>query len=118
MLGGGMRQVGILAAGALYALEHHRSRLAEDHASARRLAAALDGVCGARTPSARVQTNIVMIDLERGAADDVAARAAQAGVRVGSVGPKRLRAVTHLDVTAGDIELAAERLKTVLKAGS
>jgi threonine aldolase len=116
MLGGGMRQAGILAAAALHALEHHRARLADDHANARRLAAALDGASGARSPSARVQTNIVMIDLERGTADDVAARAAQAGVRVGAIGPKRLRAVTHLDVSADDLAVAAERLKAVLSA--
>jgi threonine aldolase len=116
MLGGGMRQAGILAVAALYALEHHRARLAQDHDNAKRLAAALDGVADARSPSARVHTNIVMIDLAHGSADDVALRAAHAGVRVGAIGPKRLRAVTHLDVSTEDIDRATDRLRAVLSA--
>ena len=63
MLGGGMRQVGILCAAALYALEHHRARLADDHANARRLAAGLAGVAGVRVDADKVDTNIVIFEV-------------------------------------------------------
>jgi len=96
-LGGGMRQSGVLTAACLYALDHHLPRIADDHASARALAAALTD-----HPALRVRTpptNIVMIDLLRGSADDAVRRLAAAGVLVVPFGPTRLRAVTHLDVT-------------------
>ena len=106
-LGGGMRQSGILAAAGLYALDHNLDRIAEDHANARRFAEIL-----ADSPTVRAsdpQTNIVMVDLERASAtaEAASARLAQAGVRMSAHGPKRLRAVTHLDVTRADIERAA-----------
>jgi threonine aldolase len=107
--GGGMRQAGILAAGALHALAHHRARLAEDHANARRLAERIARVEGARVDLAAVETNIVNIDLTVGAAD-VAREAAALGLLVGPSGPRRLRAVAHLDVTAEEIDRAAEAL--------
>jgi len=96
-LGGGMRQSGVLTAACLHALDHHLPRIADDHASAQALAAALTD-----HPALRVRTpptNIVMIDLLRGAADDAVRRLAAAGVLVVPFGPTRLRAVTHLDVT-------------------
>jgi threonine aldolase len=97
-LGGGMRQSGVLTAACLYALDHLLPRLADDHAAARALAAALADHphLTLRAPS----TNIVMIDLRRGTADEAIARLAAAGVLVVPFGPTRLRAVTHLDVTA------------------
>jgi len=104
-LGGGMRQSGILAAAGLYALDHNLDRIAEDHANAKRFAEIL-----ADSPTVRPsdpQTNIVMVDLERASAEAASARLAQAGVRMSAYGPKRLRAVTHLDVTRADIERAA-----------
>lgn len=106
-LGGGMRQSGILAAAGLYALDHNLDRIAEDHANAKRFAEML-----ADSPTVRPsdpQTNIVMVDLERdgATAEAASARLAQAGVRMSAYGPKRLRAVTHLDVTRADIERAA-----------
>lgn len=114
MLGGGMRQAGVLAAAALYALEHHRERLAFDHANAKRLASALDALDGVSCPPARVQTNIVMIDLERADAAQLARAAASVGVKVGAVAARRLRAVTHLDASADDIDFAVDRLRDVL----
>jgi len=98
-MGGGMRQVGILAAGGLHALEHHLERLADDHAHARLLAEA----CGVDPES--VDTNIVVVD--RPDATDFVAAARDAGVLVATVGPSAVRLVTHLDVTRGDAEKAA-----------
>lgn len=96
MYGGGMRQVGILAAAGLHALTHHRARLVEDHANAKAMAEALASVPGVAVGA--VQTNIVMIDLAHAATDKVIAAAKAQGVLIGANGPKRLRAVTHLDV--------------------
>lgn len=108
MLGGGMRQVGVLAAGALYALRHHRERLAEDHEHARRLATALADAprLSPQTP----ETNIVNIDVPGLSAERVVAAAARRGVLLNASGPERLRAVTHLDVTQNDMHDAARAL--------
>ncbi len=105
-LGGGMRQVGILAAAGLHALDHHVERLAEDHAHARLLADA----CG--LDPAAVDTNIVVVDVPDAAA--VVTRAREHGVLVSAVGPRALRMVTHLDVSRDDAEAAASVLATVL----
>jgi threonine aldolase len=103
MLGGGMRQAGILAAGALHALEHHRERLAEDHQNARRLAAALGELDGIEVGT--VETNIVNVDLPCDA-ERVVAGAARRGVLLSAVGSRRLRLVTHLDVAGPAFERA------------
>ena len=104
--GGGMRQVGVLAAACLYALDHHVDRLVDDHRRARRLAAGLSGVPGTRVPEP--ETNIVMIELEDPALDrDGLLRALHArGVWMGGSGPRRLRAIAHLDVDDDGIERA------------
>ena len=112
--GGGMRQAGIIAAGALYALRHHRRRLAEDHAHARRLAEALAGMAGIRLDPATVQTNIVVMQVTRGTAPEASAALRQAGVLVNATGPDTLRAVTHLDVSSADIDRAVECFRRVL----
>jgi threonine aldolase len=98
-MGGGMRQVGILAAGGLHALDHHVERLADDHEHARLLAEA----CG--LDPASVDTNIVVVN--RPDAADFVAAARDEGVVVSLVGPTAVRLVTHLDVTRGDAEKAA-----------
>jgi len=105
-LGGGMRQVGVLAAAGLYALDHHLDRMAEDHDHARLLAEA----CG--VDPATVPTNIVVVDVP--SAPDVVAAAAEQGVRIGAVGPQRVRLLTHLDVTREDAEHAAKVLAGIL----
>lgn len=107
MLGGGMRQAGILAAAGLHALEHHVERLGEDHENARRLAEALvqAGFRLERPP----ETNIVFLDVPDAAALVRAAR--QLGVLLGMAGPKRVRALTHLDVGSGDTLEAGQRLR-------
>ena len=96
MHGGGMRQAGILAAGGAYALEHHRARLIDDHTNARAFAELLAGAPNVRVPAP--QTNIIMIELVRGTAAQLVARAKERGVLVGTSGAKRVRVVTHLDV--------------------
>ncbi|MFC5728409.1 MULTISPECIES: threonine aldolase family protein [Nocardioides] len=101
-MGGGMRQVGILAAAGLYALEHHVARLAEDHAHARVLAEA----CG--VDPATVDTNIVTFD--RPDAAGFVARAREEGVLIGAVGAGTVRLVTHLDVSRDDAQTAAKTL--------
>ena len=113
-LGGGMRQSGILAAAALYALDHNYDRIAEDHANARRLAAALEGHPAVR-PLAP-DSNIVMLDLlrEGDTAEVVAPKLAAAGLKVGAWAPKRLRAITHLDASAADVDRAAEIIDRIL----
>jgi len=106
-LGGGMRQSGILAAAGLYALDHNLARIGEDHANAKRFAELLSGSPTVR-PSAP-ESNIVMVDLLRSGdtPESVSQRLAQAGVRLAPWGPRRLRAVTHLDITRADVERAA-----------
>lgn len=98
MLGGGMRQVGVLAAAALHALDHHRARLSRDHENAREIARRLAVVPGALVDLDSVQTNIVMLDTPGISADLVIAKARERGVWVSGFGPERVRIVTHLDV--------------------
>jgi len=105
-MGGGMRQVGVLAAAGLHALDHHLDRMAEDHEHARLLAEA----CG--VDPVTVPTNIVVVDVP--SAPAVVAAAADQGVLVGAVGPQRVRLLTHLDVTREDAEQAAKVLASVL----
>jgi len=104
-LGGGMRQVGILAAAGLYALDHHIERLADDHANALVLAEAL-GV-----DPATVETNIVVV--RRPDAVSFVAKAKDAGVAISAVGPSAVRLVTHLGVSSDDAKQAAETLASL-----
>jgi threonine aldolase len=110
MLGGGMRQVGILAAAGIHALTHHVDRLLEDHDNARRLARGLARMPGIRLDPERVVTNIVIFDVaETGlGAHQVVERLTRAGVLLIPFGPTTVRAVTHLDVSATDIDRALE----------
>jgi threonine aldolase len=102
MAGGGMRQAGVLAAAALHALEHHVDRLADDHANARRLAEGLAGLPGVTVQAPH--TNILFVDLAPEKAAGVVGRLRGAGVLC--TGLYRLRFVTHLDVSASDIDRA------------
>jgi threonine aldolase len=108
--GGAMRQAGVLAAAGLHALEHHVERLADDHRHARRLAEGVNALEGFRVDLEGVHTNIVPIDVSAtGWSEDQVARALKAGgVLVNPFGRSYLRAVTHLDVGAEDIERALE----------
>ena len=107
--GGAMRQSGILAAGAMHALSHHRARLQEDHDNARALATGLARAPGVRVDLATVETNIVNVDLDV-PADSVVRTARELGVLINATAPSRLRAVTHLDVVRKDIDAAIEIL--------
>ena len=106
MFGGGMRQAGIIAAGALHALEHHRERLAEDHANARALADGLSALPGIELDPAAVETNIVIARVTTVPADRLARELDEAGLRVFTTGPDTIRAVTSLAVPAGEIQRA------------
>jgi threonine aldolase len=115
MLGGAMRQAGIIAAGGLYALDHHVDRLAEDHARARRLADGLAGLPGVELDAATVETNILVFAVpDAPAFCDVLARE---DVLVIPLDARRVRAVTHLDVDDAGIERALEAAASALGAG-
>lgn len=110
--GGAMRQSGFLAAAGLWALDHNLERIAEDHANARCFAEALSG-----HPALAViapQSNIVMLDLTRHGADQAIGLLERAGVRLVWFGPRRIRAVTHLDVSREEAARAAETIASVL----
>jgi threonine aldolase len=107
MLGGGMRQAGILAAAGLYALENHRARMVDDHKNARALAEAL------KVDPASVETNIVNIDVPT-EAESVCGLARDKGLLIGASGPHRLRAVTHLDVDHAAVLRAADILRAAI----
>jgi threonine aldolase len=104
MLGGAMRQAGIIAAGCVHALDHHVERLGDDHARAARLAAGLAGLDGVELDAAIVETNIVVFSVPDAAA--FCARLAGAGVLMGALDTRRVRAVTHLDVDDAGIDAA------------
>jgi threonine aldolase len=116
MFGGGMRQAGILAAAAEYALEHNVDRLADDHANARRLAEALAEMPSVSIDLDTVETNILFFDLDEsvGTAADFTTRLRGEGVWMLPTAPQRVRAVTHLDVDPAGIDRAVEVLRRLL----
>jgi threonine aldolase len=113
-LGGAMRQVGVLAAAALYALDHHIERLADDHANARAFAEAIADLRGVRVRPP--ETNLVMFDLEPPAPDGatLSRKLFEKGVLVSAVAPRRIRAVTHLDVGREEVLRAAALVREAL----
>ncbi len=117
LFGGGMRQVGIIAAGALFALRHNRERLAEDHQHAQLLAEAAGNSRGLAVEP-QPQTNIVLVqvDPELGTPVDFVAQLASRGVGALPFGHKQFRLVTHLDVSRGQIERACEVLEELAEA--
>jgi len=116
MFGGAMRQVGVYAAAGLHALDHHRTRLVEDHANARRIATVLAQHPRVDLELASVQTNIIVFRLRADAPDAAAVveRARERGVLLFPFGARTLRAVTHLDVSAGQCERAAAILCDII----
>jgi threonine aldolase len=114
--GGAMRQSGVLAAAALHALRHHRDRIGEDHANAKRFAALVARIPRVHVEVANVETNIVNVDLEAPLTAEAVAKTARGrGLAINPSAPRRLRAVTHLDVTAVDVERAAEILAKAIE---
>jgi threonine aldolase len=117
MLGGGMRQAGIIAAAGIVALEEMTDRLAEDHMNARRLAEGITRIPGLATDPARVRTNILYIDLidRRFSDEQFMARLDKKGVRLSHTGPARFRMLTHYGIGAAEIDAALEALRDVMK---
>jgi len=109
MWGGGMRQAGILAAAALHALEHHVTRLGDDHRNAKRFAELVAEGPHLRVDLAGVETNIVNVDAET-PAEPIVRHARELGLLVSASGPRRIRAVLHLDASTSDAEEAARIL--------
>ncbi len=119
MMGGGMRQAGVIAAGALYALDHMVERLADDHALARRLAEGLAAIRGITIDLARVQTNIIIFSVEQSGRtpDEIVAGLATHGVLAEPRGGTLVRMVTHYGIEAPQIEATLRAARAVFRAG-
>jgi threonine aldolase len=119
LFGGALRQAGIVAAAALYAMEHHVARLKVDHDNARAFAEEIRRIDGITLEPAEVETNLVFfnVDPELGNAGQLSARLKQRGVRINATGPQRLRACTHLDVDREMIMRAAETVAEAVEEG-
>ena len=116
LFGGGMRQAGVIAAGALYALEQHVDRLAEDHAKAKQIADAIEAASGLELTHGAPHTNIVLfhvLESTNKTADEVVQYLADHDIHVFAVGPQSIRAVTHLDVSKEQIETACDVLREI-----
>ena len=115
-LGGGMRQVGVLAAAGLIALEETPKRLFDDHCNAKFLAEGLSRLRGIAIDPAKVATNIVVFDVSGTglASAEISARLKDAGVLINGINPRQMRAVTHYDVTREDCSQALQQLSAIL----
>lgn len=109
MVGGGMRQAGIIAAAGIYALEHNRGRLQTDHDNARALADGLQGIDGFGVEYGPSQTNMVFVSPPADKAADLPAYCAEQGIVI--LGGSRIRLVTHLDVSSEDIDFVVDRIR-------
>jgi len=117
IFGGAMRQAGVIAAAAIYALDHHVERLAEDHRNAKLIAEAVADVPGLRLDPPDVHTNLVWFEVEPelGPAKDVVAKLKARSILIGGGDGRVLRACTHLDVSAADAERAADTIRKTLR---
>jgi threonine aldolase len=115
VFGGAMRQAGVLAAGALHALDHHVDRLAQDHEHAQILAEAFEGTDGFALESGPVETNLVWVEVDPalGTASEVAAYLRSRGILVAALGAQVIRACTHLDISRADAEYAASVIRQI-----
>lgn len=115
IFGGGMRQAGIIAAGAMYAVDHHIFRLAEDHANARLFAEVISKLPGVQVDLESVQTNMIFFDVSESGKTGVQIQKIleEKGVRVIALGPSRLRAVVHLNISRNDIDQAINIFRKV-----
>ena len=117
LLGGGMRQAGIVAAAGIVALNEMIDRLTEDHTNAKKLAEGLANIPGISVDPAHIKTNIVFFDTIRSdiTADELVTQLAQESVRMSASGPQRLRAVTHYHISADDIDYTLNVFSKILK---
>jgi len=117
VLGGGMRQAGVIAAGALYAVENHVERLAEDHANAKRLATGVEQIDHLELQGGMPETNLLFfrVDPAWGTAAQLVKKLAARGLLVLATAPTTIRAVTHLDVNAEDVDRAIELLENAVR---
>ncbi|GMR12674.1 MAG: threonine aldolase family protein [Gemmatimonadota bacterium] len=115
LFGGGFRQAGIVAAGALHALEYHRDRLADDHRNAHSLARGLASIEGISAEPTRVETNIVRFDVEVMPGGEFVDRCFERGVHLFPGGARTVRAVTHIDVTAEQVEQSLGVIRSVIE---
>jgi threonine aldolase len=118
LFGGALRQAGVIAGAALYALENHVDRLSDDHENARLFAEGIAGLEAIRIRPHEVETNIVFFEVDPawGTAAELSKRLAERGVRINGVGRQRMRAVTHLDVSRADVLAAAGAIAEVVAA--
>ena len=114
--GGGMRQAGVIAAGALFALQNNIERMSDDHDNAQKLATMINATEGLSLPGP-VDTNIVMMDIDEtiGTAAALAGELDTQGVRCLALGPQRIRLVTHLDVSSTQVQTACEIIKDTVE---
>ena len=119
MMGGALRQVGVIAGGAIYALENHVERLADDHANARTFAEAISRIDGISVDLDGVESNLVFFDVaaDVGDASQLSSALRERGVRIGAMGPQTLRACTHLDVDAAGVVRAADTIAECVQTG-
>lgn len=119
LFGGALRQAGMMAAAAIYALEHHIERLRDDHDNARAFAETISNIDGIHINVEHVESNLVFFELdpERGTSAQLSARLLERGVKINPSGSQRLRACTHLDVTREDVLRAAEAVRECLDDG-
>jgi threonine aldolase len=118
LFGGALRQAGVVAATAIYALENHVERLAEDHANAKAFSEAIGSIEGIRCNPADIETNLVFfeVDPDFGSATQLSVLLKAKNVRINPTGPQRLRACTHLDVTRADVVRAAKAIAECLRS--
>jgi len=119
LFGGGLRQSGMLAAAAIHALEHHVNRLADDHLHARQLASGLQQLNGITGIASAIETNLVFFELapEVGTAVQFAGAMRDRGVLIGPMGGQRVRVVTHIDVSADDVQTTLTAAAEALRQG-
>ncbi|MBD2102843.1 low-specificity L-threonine aldolase [Leptolyngbya sp. FACHB-261] len=115
LFGGGMRQAGIIAAGALYALKHHRARLKEDHDNAKILATGLQNIAGIEIKPEDVQTNLVFFQVKTIPAPILVQRLKERGIAVLAVGPHSVRAVTNLMVNQAQVQSVPAQVEAALQ---
>ena len=112
-----MRQVGVLAAAGLVALEQMPARLAEDHENARRLAEGLAEIPGVRVDLSTVETNIVIVDFERTTSAELLAQLEKEGIRSVPTGARQLRFVTHREIRPADVDAAVASVRRIAQHG-